>query len=80
MAKTVTLRIDDETYRVFCDQAKAEKRALSNYIEVAALEYSKENAFLDESEMEEILANSALLRRMKEGSRQVQKKKGRLVA
>lgn len=79
MAKTVTLRIDDKTYRVFSDRAKAEKRSLSNYIEIAALEYSKESEFVEDSEMETLLANSQLQERMKEGSKQAREKKGRVV-
>ena len=79
MAKTVTLRIDDQTYQVFSDRAKAEKRSLSNYIEIAALEHSRESDFADDLEMEEVLANSQLQERMKEGSKQAKERKGRLV-
>lgn len=79
MAKTVTLRIDDKTYRVFSNRAKAERRSLSNYIEIAALRHSRESEFVDDSEMEGILANSRLQERMKEGSKQAQGRKGRFV-
>ena len=58
MPHTVTLRIDDKSYKVFSTRAKAEKRSLSNFIEVAALEYARESSFIDDIEMEEILSEN----------------------
>lgn len=80
MSHTVTLRIDNESYKVFSSRARAEKRPLSNFIEVAALEYARESSFVDDIEMEEILSNKRLLRRLKEGSRQARRRKGKFVA
>lgn len=80
MPKTVTLRIDNNVYRIFANMAKAAKRSLSNYIEVAALEYAKEAVFADENEMNEILSNRSLIRRLRRGSRQAKAMKGRFVA
>jgi len=51
MAKTVTLRLDDEVYSVFLEAAKAENRPLSNLIETAALSHIREQQFVDDAEM-----------------------------
>lgn len=79
MPKTVTLRIDDKTYRLFSQKARAENRPLSNYIEVATLAYSTDSSFVDDIEMEEITANKSLLKRLQEGSRDARKMKGKFI-
>ena len=77
MAKTVTLRLDEEVYNIFLEAAKAEKRPLSNLIETAALSRIREQQFVDDAEMSEILANENLLKRLKKGIRDAEAKKGR---
>lgn len=79
MPKTVTLRLADDSYRVFCEAAKSERRPLSNLIEVAALTRIHEQQFLDDQEMIEILGRENLLKRMKAGSRNARARKGRFV-
>lgn len=79
MAKTVTLRLDDEVYDLFVEAAKAEKRSLSNLIETAALSRIHEQQFIDDAEMSEILANENLLKRMRKGARESELGKGRFV-
>ena len=79
MAKTVTLRLDDEVYNVFLEAAKAENRPLSNLIETAALSRIREQQFVDDAEMSEILANETLRKRLQRGSREAKKGKGRFV-
>ena len=79
MPKTVTLRIDDETYEAFLKRAKSENRSLSNFIESAVKSHVLEQEFSDDSEMAEILANERLVQRLRKGSAQVKKKKGRLI-
>jgi uncharacterized protein (DUF1778 family) len=79
MAKTVTLRLDDEVYDLFVEAAKAEKRSLSNLIETAALSRIHEQQFIDDAEMSEILANENLLKRMQKGARESRLGKGRFV-
>jgi predicted transcriptional regulator len=79
MAKTVTLRLDDEVYSVFLEAAKAENRPLSNLIETAALSRIREQQFVDDAEMSEILANENLLKRMKKGAREAKTGRGRFV-
>ncbi len=79
MPKTVTLRLDDETYRELKEAAEATNRPLSNLIETAALERLHELQFVDDAEMAAILDNEALTARLRAGSRQAQQRKGRFV-
>ncbi len=80
MPKTVTLRLDDDAYRELKEAAEAANRPLSNLIETAALERVREQRFVDDAEMAEILGNEALLERLRTGSRQARQRKGRFVA
>ncbi len=79
MPKTITLRLSDEDYDAFAAYAKAENRNLANTIETLALKQLEEALFADGFEMEEILANKDLLRRLRSGSRQAKKKQGKFV-
>jgi hypothetical protein len=79
MAKTVTLRLDDAVYDLFLEAAKAEKRPLSNLIETAALSRIREQQFVDDAEMSEMLANENLLKRIQKGVREAKHGKGRFV-
>lgn len=79
MHKTVTLRLKDDVYKIFAEMAKAENRSLSNLIETAALKNIHEQQFVDDVELAEILSNDDLLKRLKQGSTEVQKLKGRFV-
>jgi predicted transcriptional regulator len=79
MAKTVTLRLNDEVYKAFQEAAKAENRSLSNLIETAALAKIRENQFADDVEMAEILANEDLIKRIRVGSREARARKGRFI-
>ena len=79
MSKTVTLRLKEEIYNIFLEMAKAENRSISNLIETAALNKIREQQFVDDAEMAEILSNQELLRRIKEGSNEAKSLKGRFV-
>lgn len=79
MHKTVTLRLKDDIYKIFAETAKAENRSLANLIETAALKNIREQQFVDDVELAEILSNNDLLKRLKQGSSEVQKLKGRFV-
>jgi len=79
MHKTITLRLKDEIYNIFFEMAKAENRSLSNLIETAALNNIREQQFVDDVEMAEILSNQDLIRRIREGSNEARKLKGRFV-
>ena len=80
MTKTITLRLDEDVYDELREAATAERRPLSNLIETAALARVREEQFVDDAEMAEILENDALIRRLRTGSRQARKHKGTVVA
>ncbi len=79
MHKTVTLRLKEDVYKIFLEIAKAENRSLSNFIETAALRNIREQQFVDDVELAEILSNTDLIKRLKEGSAEAQQLKGRFV-
>ena len=79
MGKTVTLRLDEETYRVLSEAARVERRSLSNMIQSAAVAAIRDRQFVDEYEMAEILASESLMKRLKKGSRDARARRGRLI-
>jgi predicted transcriptional regulator len=79
MPKTLTMRLDDETYETFVHAARAERRSLANLVETAALRHIQETGFVDDAEMAEIVSRPELLKRLKAGSRDARKRKGRFV-
>ncbi len=79
MPKTVTLRIDDKLLDRFKHHAEIENRTISNFIETATLRYIEEAESVDEFEMAEILNNEKLIKRLKRGSDDARKKRGRFV-
>ncbi len=62
MAKTITVRIDDNVYDLLKKAADGQKRTISNFMEVAALNYIVSDSTVDEYEMAEILEHAEDLR------------------
>lgn len=79
MSRIVTLRLDDATYEELREAALAENRPLSNLIETAALNRIREQQFVDDAEMAEILGNEELLARLRGGSLQARARRGTFV-
>jgi hypothetical protein len=79
MAKTLTLRVDNRTYKTLADRAKSQNRTIANFIENAVKEHILEQDFVDEFEMSEILSDRSLTRRLKRGNKEVQQRKGKLI-
>lgn len=79
MSKTVTLRLNEAVYKELKEAAEAERRPLSNLIETAALNTIRERQFLDDIEMAQINDNEALMERLRAGSSDARKRKGRFV-
>ena len=79
MSKTVTLRLRENVYRIFAEAAQAENRSLSNLIETAALNNVREQQFVDDAEMAEILSDKKLVARISQGSKDAAERKGRFV-
>jgi len=55
MAKTITVRVDDAVYEMIRRAAEGQKRTISNYIEYATINYTVDEAIVDDEEMNEIL-------------------------
>ena len=79
MSKTVTLRLNENTYKIFVEAARAENRSISNLIETAALSKVREQQFVDDAEMAEILADENLIARIRQGSKDAAEQKGHFV-
>jgi len=79
MCKTVTLRLKEDVYELFLEAARAENRSISNLIETAALNSVREQQFVDDVEMAEIISNENLVARIKQGSKEASKRKGRFI-
>jgi len=58
MAKTITMRVDDDLYRIIKKAADGEKRSVSNFLEWAAFNYITADLHVGKSEMDEILKNT----------------------
>ena len=67
MAKTVTVRLDDRVYELIRKAAEGERRSISNYLEYAALRYLTDELTVSDQEMEEILADDALVASLRQG-------------
>ena len=79
MAKTITLRLDDETYELIKKAASGERRSISNYIEYATVSYLNEESFVSDKEMEEILINDELLKSLSEAKKDIENGDFRIV-
>ena len=55
MAKTITLRVDDNIYNTLKRAADGDRRTISNYIEYATMNYILNSNIVDDIEMNEIL-------------------------
>ena len=80
MARTVTLRLEEDVYDELRAAAAAERSPLSNFIATAALARVREARFVDDRKMAEILSDDALVRRLKAGSQQARRRRGDFVA
>jgi len=56
MAKTITMRVDDNVYKTLKRAAEGDRRTISNFIENAAINYIFANNTVDDNEMHEILS------------------------
>lgn len=65
MAKTVTIRMDDKSYKLLKSAAVAQKRSISNFIEYAAVNFAIEDNFVSDYEMADIVADKTLMTDLK---------------
>ena len=79
MPKTITIRLKDDTYKLFAEAAQADNRTISNLIETAALNNVREQQFVDDTEMAEIMSDNNLLARIRQGSKEAAHRKGQFI-
>lgn len=79
MPKSVTLRLSDDVYEKFSQMAREENRSMANLVETLALQKLTEEKFTDTFEIDEILANPVLMKKLKQGHKQAESRKGRFV-
>ena len=79
MAKTVTIRIDDDTYNLIKSAAEGERRSISNFIEYATIAFLTEKSFVTDNEMEDILKDDNLLRNLKKSKKEISAGKYKIV-
>ncbi|MCX5826170.1 MAG: CopG family transcriptional regulator [Deltaproteobacteria bacterium] len=76
MPRSLTLRLSDDVYQKFSQMAREENRSMANLVETLAMQKLSEEIFTDTFETEEILANSALMNKLKRGHMQAELRKG----
>lgn len=69
--KTVTMRVDDSTWRMISAAADGQKRTISSFLEFAVLQYLSSAQYVDNVEMRAILKDKELVRSLKEGLKEV---------
>ena len=79
MGKTITIRIDDETYEKIRSAADSEKRSISNFMEYATLNYLESSSFVSGEEMREIAENPKLLHSLKQSLDDIHEGRYRIV-
>jgi hypothetical protein len=75
MAKTITIRLDDDTYNIIRSAAEGQMRSISNFIEYATLSYLTEEAFISEAEMDQLLSDRELVETLKLAQREIASKR-----
>lgn len=79
MPKTVTLKIDDDKYNLIKLAASAEKRLIPDFIKYATMTYLSEKMFVTAKEMDEIMNNKKLLKRLLQANKEIKAGQYRIV-
>ena len=79
MAKTVTVRVDDTTYKRIKSAADSERRTISNFIEYATMAYVESSTFVDYQEMKDIAGDKVLLKNLKKSMDDIKRGNYRIV-
>jgi len=79
MATTIKLNLKENEYKMLKSFAKKENRSLSNLLKTAVIKFIEESRLIDDFEMQEILKNSELIRKLKTGSRDAKNKLGNFI-
>ena len=65
--KTLTMRVDDNTYDTIKAAADGQRRNISNFLEFATMQYLSSSQYVDNVEMQEILSDKDLVKNLKSG-------------
>ena len=79
MGKTITMRVNDEIYTLIKKAADGDRRSISNFIEYATISYITNETVVSEDEMTEILQDKTLLNNLKQGLKEIEEGKYRIV-
>ncbi len=79
MGKTITIRIDDDTYDLIKKAASGQKRSISNFIEYATIAYLADDSFVSDEEMDEILNNEKLLKSFQNAENDIKNNRYRMI-
>ena len=79
MGKTITIRIDDETYKKIKSAAESEKRTISNFMEYATIAYLENSNFVSDEEMIQIAEDHELMNRLQQSIRDIKRGDYRIV-
>jgi predicted transcriptional regulator len=79
MAKTVTVRVDDTTYKRIKSAANSERRTISNFIEYATMAYVESSTFVDDQEMKDIAGDTELLKSLKKSMDDIKRGNYRII-
>ena len=79
MSKTITIRIDNPTYKTIKAAAESERRTISNFIEYASLAYIQQSSFVDPEEMRAIEEDKALIQTLTRSIQDIKRGKYRIV-
>jgi predicted transcriptional regulator len=79
MAKTITVRVDDEVYNKIKNAADSERRTISNFIEYATLSYVENSCFVADEEMKTILEDRELIDNLKKSVEDIKEGRYRIV-
>lgn len=79
MSKTITIRLDDNTYQMFKMAANGEKRTISNFLEFATLSYLSQETHVSDQEMNELLKDKELINNLLNGEKEISEGKYKIV-
>jgi uncharacterized protein (DUF1778 family) len=79
MGKTITIRIDDETYKKIKSAAESEKRTISNFMEYATIAYLENSNFVSDEEMIQIAEDHELMNRLQQSIQDIKRGDYRIV-
>ena len=75
MSKTITMRIDDNTYDMFKKAAQGSRRNISNFLEFAAISYLSQVTYASDDEMKDLLKDHDLLKSLQQGDKEIKEGK-----